>query len=325
MEDRTPPTLKEMATRLGLNVGTISRALTGHPKVKAQTREQVLKLAEELNYRPNRSARKLVQGQRGHRFVAVLMPTIPHPFFFEVLKGLVEVLTPSDANLMIFNEGTDRSEVVDRILDEAPDGMLLFGNQPTDRERERIRQSRVPFLTVDCFDAHDHGVYLDNIVGGGFAADYLVSRGVRRPAYIGTRALSPQQTLRLKGFQDTLSRSGIDEVFVAQVDGTPEGAEAATRELISSRDCDGIFFFCDEMAWGGLKALEAAHEELPVVGYDDLPASTLLGLTTIRQDGPAMGKAAGEMVLGLMNDAAQSLAAPRKLVRLEPEFIRRRT
>src|ERR1700754_1303865 len=85
-------TIHELAKRSGVSVGTVSRALNGYTDVKTETRERVLRIAQELDYTPNAAARTLVT-QRSH-VVGVFLetgpdhPDIQHPFFHEVLVGV---------------------------------------------------------------------------------------------------------------------------------------------------------------------------------------------------------------------------------------------
>src|ERR1700754_1936500 len=85
-------TIHELARRSGVSVGTVSRALNGYTDVRAETRERVLRIAEELDYTPNAAARTLVT-QRSN-VVGVFLetgpdhPDIQHPFFHEVLVGV---------------------------------------------------------------------------------------------------------------------------------------------------------------------------------------------------------------------------------------------
>ena len=122
-------TLQQIADRLGLNVGTVSRALNGSPRVREETRRLVHEAASDLQYRPNKSARNLVRGKAQNRFIAILMPNIVHQFFLGVLKGIIDELSNASFNVIVFTLRGNRSDVIDRILDEAPDGLLVFAKE----------------------------------------------------------------------------------------------------------------------------------------------------------------------------------------------------
>jgi DNA-binding LacI/PurR family transcriptional regulator len=79
-------TMKDIAKRAGVGLGTVSRVVNGTGPVSQETREKVEAALSEMNYRPNRIARKLVSGNTGRGFYGVLMPLFIHPFYFYVLR-----------------------------------------------------------------------------------------------------------------------------------------------------------------------------------------------------------------------------------------------
>src|SRR5919197_4545588 len=93
---RKQVTIRELARLSGVSVGTVSRALNGYPDVGADTRDRILRLAEELEYTPQAAARTLVT-RRSH-VIGIFLDTfrdhadIQHPFFQEVLVGIKQRL-----------------------------------------------------------------------------------------------------------------------------------------------------------------------------------------------------------------------------------------
>jgi len=88
-----PTTLKDIAERVGKSVPTVSRALAGFSDISPQTREEVQRVAREMGYEPNITARNL-QKQRTDT-IALILPTarelrFSDPFFSEFLSGLVQ-------------------------------------------------------------------------------------------------------------------------------------------------------------------------------------------------------------------------------------------
>ncbi|HEY9053600.1 MAG TPA: LacI family DNA-binding transcriptional regulator [Rectinemataceae bacterium] len=326
--DRPNITLKEIAERLGLNVGTVSRALSGSPKVAAATRELVVNMAAELKYRPNKSAQHLIRGKPSNSFIAVLMPNIVHQFFLSVLKGIINELDEASFNVMILNLRGNRKNVIDLVLDEAPDGLLVFAKEMAADECQAIARRRIPYLYVDYFSQKDPCVYFDNYLGGQIAARYLLEKNVRSPLYIGLTAQSQQQELRFRGFSDSLTAGGIDSFEARYIPRDENLAADITKEVLESGRFDGIFYFCDELAYGGLRAGKESGIRVPMLGYDDLHISDLLGLTTIRQDGEAMGRRSARSIVDMINDAQWSsglrkseLESSHIQIKLEPRLI----
>jgi LacI family transcriptional regulator len=329
MENRNS-TLKAIADRLGLNVATVSRALHGSPLVRPETRDQVLNVAAELRYRPNKSARNLVQGRNGTRFIGVLIPDLIHQFFFGVLKGIVQELKSESYSLMVFNIASDRATVVNRIMDEAPDGLMVFFYGLEQEERQHIRECRFPFVYVDYMSPVDPCCYMDNFEGGRIAATYLLERGVRRPFFVGTTADTQQQRSRLEGFSSVFAAEGISDIGKKFIEIEEPASCALTTEILEADSYDGIFYFCDELAYGGIKAIRQTGKCLPIVGYDDLPMSEILRLSTVRQDSEQLGRSSASLMIDLVRTGTWTQdmdpgSVGSKIIKLSPQLIVRDT
>jgi len=104
------PTVKEVAERAGVSTASVSRALSGGPGVHESTRARIMKVAQELSYRPNRAARDL--RVRHSRTIGVLIPDIQNPFFTSLVSGIEDVLCNTEYSLLlaIYNEQPEQEE-----------------------------------------------------------------------------------------------------------------------------------------------------------------------------------------------------------------------
>src|SRR5690348_15394324 len=98
-------TMKDIAEELGLSIGTVSKVLRDHPDISPKTRERVRQRIQELNYRPNLTARALVTG-RTHT-VGLVVPDLVHPFFGEVAAGLSKPLRKKGYSVIISSSDED--------------------------------------------------------------------------------------------------------------------------------------------------------------------------------------------------------------------------
>src|SRR5215203_3496591 len=141
MEERV--TIRELARRSGVSVGTVSRALNGYADVRLETRERIMRLASELDYTPAAAARSLVT-QRSH-VVGVFLetgeghPDLQHPFFHEVLVGLKNVIGDNGYDLLLFasdrpGNGYGEHSYLKRCRHHAVEGAVLMGVDPDDPE-----------------------------------------------------------------------------------------------------------------------------------------------------------------------------------------------
>ena len=80
------PTIKEVAAKCGVGIGTVSRVLNNSPHISEETRQKVLAAIKELNYVPNVAGKRL--SQKRSYVLAVIVPVIYHPFFAKLIEEL---------------------------------------------------------------------------------------------------------------------------------------------------------------------------------------------------------------------------------------------
>ncbi len=313
-------TIRELARLSGVSIGTVSRALNGYADVSPDTRERIVRLAEELDYTPSASARTLVT-QRSH-VVGVFLdtgeghPDLQHPFFHEVLVGVQETAGQQGFDLLLFateqpGNGYGRHNYVKRCRHHNVDGVILMGVDHHDEEVRRLTASTIPTIGVDVQLLGGRAtsyVSSDNAAGGRLAVDHLAALGHRRIATIH----GPTETLagldRLKGYREALQEHGLayrDEYVVQGDFYVDSGHAAAARLLDLEEPPTAIVAASDLMAVGAIRAAAErdllAPRDLSVIGFDDIMLAAHLqpGLTTLRQDKAGLGAAAARAVLAL--------------------------
>src|SRR5688572_30744289 len=112
-----PVRLKDIANDLGVSVVTVSKVLRNHRDIGEETRKRVLKRIEELNYKPNLTARALITGRS--YTVGLIVPDLLHPFFAQIAKALAGGLRQSGYALLMASSEDDpelEAEEIDRML-----------------------------------------------------------------------------------------------------------------------------------------------------------------------------------------------------------------
>lgn len=99
MLEKHKVTIYDVADKAGVAISTVSRVLNESSDVSEQTRERVLKAIEELQFRPDRTAKSLAQQQT--RSLAIATPTFTTPFHNEMLKGVRLCLRDYDIDLLL--------------------------------------------------------------------------------------------------------------------------------------------------------------------------------------------------------------------------------
>lgn len=316
-------TIRDVAKRAGVGVGTVSRVLNQHPAVSDATRAAVQEAIASLNYTPNPSARRLSSGRT--LTIAIIVPFFTRPSFVERLRGIVAALSESEYQLVIYNVETPQQR--DLYLHDLPrrsrfDGVLVLSLTPTDAEAERMQQSGVPVVLVDAAHPLLHGVGVDDVAGGRLATQHLIDLGHTRIGFISDLIDCPYGFVasqsRLQGYRQALAGAGLvlapDYQQEARQHGVREAHATAELLLDLPQPPTAIFAASDTQAFGVLQAARARRLDVPaqlsVIGYDDIEMAEFWHLTTVRQPLFASGIEGANRLLAVM---AAPLEAPRQI------------
>lgn len=304
-----------------MSVATVSRALNGRPEVNEETRRQIQLAAQILGYRPSVSARALVRGRSDA--VGLLWDSAyetagrRHPFLLSVLVGIKQALDAAGRHLILLNVEADRlgpRAYLETAAQFQLDGVMVMG---VDERRPALRALVEAELACVGFDVRISGpratyVASDNRTGALQAVRHLHALGHRRIATItGPLTMMPAE-LRLAGYRDAAKELGLEHEYVYAGDffldsGYTCGARLA--ELPPEHRPTAVFVAGDEMALGAVHAFADAGLSVPgdvaVVGFDDIEAAALVrpALTTVQQDPHALGAAAVDTLLRLVDAA----------------------
>jgi LacI family transcriptional regulator len=289
-------TIKDVAKRAGVGLGTASRVIAGNGPVSEAAIRRVRKAVEELKYRPSHAARVLQKGQS--QTIGVFVPLIRGSFYTPILHAIYTALRASGRHMVVDFGQSPESERQDALngaeflADRGCDGLIMMGTalRPADLERIAERQPRCVLLNRNIPGLQDNCFNPDHRAAGAAAARALYDAGHRRLAVIEGPKTAHDNTLRMRGFQEVLSTYGIDAERIPHVRGdfSPESGRTGARELLESgAPFTALFCANDEMAIGAISYLREAGVDVPgersVMGYDgiDLSALTVPPLTTV--------------------------------------------
>jgi DNA-binding LacI/PurR family transcriptional regulator len=305
-------TIRDVARRAGVSVATASRALNGNQVVNAQTRDRILAVMQELDFRPSPAARRLSLGRT--LTVGVVVSFLTRPQAAERLRGVDAVLTDSEFDLVIYNvESVQKRDHYLRSLADSQrtDGLVVMSLPPPGDVVPALRHAPVPIVFVDVHTpsvAEMPRVIGDDVAGGSLAAQHLMSLGHSRIAFIGDALEDPfgftSSRDREAGLRDELAAAGIripPEWIGHGAHGRYEARELARRILAGDHWPTAIFAASDTQALGVVAAARElglrVPEELSVIGYDDIEAADYVGLTTVRQKLFESGRRGAEILL----------------------------
>jgi DNA-binding LacI/PurR family transcriptional regulator len=328
------PTIRDVAERAGVSKSLVSLVLRGSSKVSPGRRAAVDRAIAELGYRPNAAARTLREGRS--RAIGVLLNDVRHPWFFDLLDGLISVLEAEGRHVVLSGGGRlDRrmdDSVLRGFLELEVDGFILAGTQANSPVIAEIA-SVVPTITVGWRDIdlpRVDAVANDDLLGAALATRHLIDLGHRRIAHISGRVAGTSNVigkLRQQGYEDTMRTCGLAEhIRVEPGDFTEDAGYRATVRLLNSGQPPTAIFAVDDMTCLG--AQSAASEmnidvpgRLSLVGYDNSYLSRLrsIWITSIDSAGFDAGRLAARTLLARVADPARTaevhLLAPTLQVR----------
>lgn len=305
-------TISDVARRAHVSIATVSRVLNNVPRgVRAALRRRVLRVAQELDFRPNALARSLHQKRTGT--LGLLITDIANPYYAEITRGIEDVLRRHAYALFICN--TDRNpdtmaSYIETLREKRVDGIIIGGGgTPGRRHFQALHDRGVPAVLIGRYDVPLPAVRIDNLKGGWEAATHLIRLGHRRIAILSGPMTSTSIQDRMKGYRRALREHGLSlpKDWVVHGDLRPASAlQLAERLLAARRRPTAILAANDQMAIAtiriALKLGLRVPEDLSVVGFDNIqlasyvsPALTTMGVPLYR-----IGVAAAETAIRLL-------------------------
>jgi LacI family transcriptional regulator len=308
-------TIKEVAQRAGVSIRTVSRVLNDHPHVAKATRERVLGVIEELDFRPNAAARYMRTGQS--QLIGFLTDELAqNAFSYDLIISSQQAAWEREKLLFVLNTGNDpqvETRAINMMRDHQVEGIIYATMYHREINRAQFPED-IPAILVNCFadDRSLPSIVPDEISGGRLATETLLEHGHRRIGFVNVAAREPAPLGRLEGYRQALANYGIpfDEALVRFIEEPFEGLATSTYDCVLSllqmrNPPTGIFCFNDMMALGAYDAVRTSNLRIPddvaIVGFDNveiLAAQIHPPLTTIELPNFEMGQLAIRMLLG---------------------------
>jgi LacI family transcriptional regulator len=297
-QGRHPTTIYSVAQRAGVSIATVSRVLQGTSATSAQTRENVLRAVEELEYVPLQAARSLAVHR--HEAHGLVLPDLTGPYYSELLMGYESAAAQLGQSVVIVvtSQRDDPPRAV-RDLSSRVDGLVVANSTISDEAAGSLGRRIPVVLLARPAVAGCDVVSAENAQSAMALTEHLLAHGRRRLLFVGDPDGSPDVELRYRGFSAALSGSDMTAVGPAIRVAFQEcsGAEVAAQ-VVCHNDPDALVCANDELALSTMKALQAAGVRVPddiaIVGWDDVMTARYVspGLTTVRQPLYELGRVA---------------------------------
>ena len=304
-------TIRDVAKNAGVSVSTVSRVLNGKVDVAKETKNHVLAVIEDLGYSTNLAARSMRSQKKN--LIGLIMPDIAYPYAIEIMKGVNQAIAESEFDLLVYTSGdvrksghvTSEQKYITLLAKSISDGVIVVAPVASDYQIDKPIVSIDPVMKNPNYPA----VHATNYQGSVEAMEYLIGLGHRRIGFIGGRVELESANRRLSGYRNALEKAGvpIDENLIVSGDYTTKtGVEGGEKLLLLKNRPTAIFASNDQMAMGVFQIAEKMGLNIPedfsLIGFDNIPESKYLGLTTVDQFISQMGYSATQMLIKIINE-----------------------
>ncbi|SDG60828.1 LacI family DNA-binding transcriptional regulator [Microbacterium pygmaeum] len=327
-----PVSIRDVAQRAGVSVGTVSNVLNRPDEVSSESIDRVNLAIEELGYVRNDAARKLRGGVS--TTVGFVVLDGQNPFYTDVVRGAEDEASRHSIAVLYGNTDEDPARerlYLDLFEEQQVRGVLIAPYGDITARLQKLRARGIAAVLVDRFsgDGRFSSVSVDSVLGGRMAVDHLIETGRSRIAFVGGPFDMRQVTDRLAGARVAAENAGAHvevEVIATGAMTVGEGAAAGARILARPRHerPDALFAANDLLALGLLQSLVVGGRmlvphEIAIIGFDDIPfaAAAAVPLSSMRQPSRMIGRTALRI---LLEEAADPESIARQTV-FQPELI----
>lgn len=298
-------TIKEVAAKSGVGIGTVSRVLNNSPQISEATRKKVLKAIKELDYVPNVAGKRL--SQKKSYVIAVLVPVIDHPFFARLVSNL-EIEADKKGYSLLLATSQHRiekeHEILRRLQQGEADGALFVTHYEHHEDEfkglaivsiDRHLGKNIPVVTTDNYEATKKAI------------EHLIEKGCKKIAYLGTKPNQVSEvSLREKAYEDVCKKHNMPLMIVNQNVGHGEENKLIDELFNSYKEFDGVFvsgctlatLLYNKMKLMGIKT----PEDIQMVSYDgEFSLDDVHHISTLEQPLDLMAKKCVELLIDKIN------------------------
>lgn len=326
--------IKEVATRAGVAISTVSKVLNHYPNISETTRQKVNAAIEELGFVPNAVAAALSSKQAGRIVLLIHLNTNTQAIDEISMQYLAGALACAreyalDVVTVFFSmlEGMSTEEVIGYFRSQSINGIIVYGISKEDQVlQELVRRQifRVVLVDAPLINESTSCVWIDQA-----GAQYAVAEKTmlmdtipyKKVLYIAGKSNGYVTGERIRGMEKFAADYKLEMIVH-----NGEFSEKKARELTLkyAEDQDMVVCASDLMAIGAMRALTDMDIFRPVCGFDGLTLMGYVGqqMNTVRQDFARISKEAVTELETLMSGGSgRELVLDYSLVRLKYQDI----
>ncbi|MGG0644779.1 catabolite control protein A [Sporosarcina gallistercoris] len=263
-------TIYDVAREANVSMATVSRVVNGNPNVKPATRKKVTACIERLGYRPNAVARGLAS--RKTTTVGVIVPDISKSYYAELSRGIADVATMYEYNIILSNSDKRplrEIELIEDHLGKQVDGLIFMSDSISDDVRKEMKSANVPIVLAGTLDSEFEfpTVNIENKDAAYLAVKELIENDHERIAFIsGPFSRDINRLSKKTGYEEAMSEAGfsIPDGYIMETDNTYDDAYEVWNRLKNLPEPPtAIFAGNDEIAVGLMNGIRDAGLTVP--------------------------------------------------------------
>jgi len=308
-------TISDIARMADVSKTTVSFVLNNKEGVSEKTRQKVLSVIAQTNYRPTLNSKRLYY----HKSFTIAVvfdksaPIFDNLFSFGIMNALLKRCMAYDYAL-VYSEYSFEGEELSlpqNITNKDVDGLIFLRDIPL-ALISRLHALNIPFVVADDHSEHTslHTVKADYCLAAYTAVSYLIGQGHRHVGFIGNMSLPAFYIQVLSGYQKALKESGLPlelDWFLDKIHDRESMDRSVSRMLESGSLPSAFFCMEDTLAIELIRCLQKHGIQVPgdisVISIDDIILSSQIypALTTVSLDKDALGGHAVDMLMDLIN------------------------
>ena len=303
--------IKQIAKAAGVSVATVSRVLNHPENVAPKTRDKILKIMEEEEYKPNWFAQGLNFNKT--KTIGLVIPHMLNTMYMEIAKGVEDVARQKGYITFMCNVEKNREiekNYIEQLLTRRVDGIILMFSSLEEKFIKSVEEQDVPVVIIgeDKCAKGFNTVKVDCRLGAENMVSQLVDNG---HSSIGILYGSDpyQETMdMLEGYKNILKKNDIEvwDEYIKSVENTIEGGYLGAKKMMAGNPPKAIFTTSDEIAYGAMDAIKDSGLKVPddiaVAGFGNARMSNLVEpkLTTVELPFHKMGVYGARLLFDLI-------------------------
>lgn len=303
--------IKQIAKAAGVSVATVSRVMNHPENVAPKTRDKILKIMEEEEYKPNWFAQGLNFNKT--KTIGLVIPYMLNSMYMEIAKGVEDVAQQKGYITFMCNVEKDEAiekNYIEQLLTRRVDGIILMFSSLDEKFIRTVEDQDVPVVLIGedkCAEGFNT-VKVNCRKGAEDIVSQLVDNGHDSIGILYGNDPKQETMDMLEGYKNVLKKSEmkISDEYIKSVENTIQGGYLGAKKMMASGPPRAIFTTSDEIAYGAMDAIKDSGLKVPddiaVAGFGNARMSNLVEpkLTTVELPFHKMGVYGARLLFDLI-------------------------